>query len=110
MDHTNRIRTRSFRRPRSGADNFPDTARTTRNHAGEGLENERNLPGMILFVLGIVGLALTLTAAGYGFAGWSIVAAIVTILLIVAGTALLLREHMRMKAREGLRLRDQRGH
>ncbi|MBF6174744.1 hypothetical protein IU476_25045 [Nocardia blacklockiae] len=84
--------------------------RTSRNHAGEGLEDGYNVPGIVLCALGIVAMALALTAAGYGFSGWAVVAGVVAAVCAVAGVAWLLLEHRRVKAKEGLALTDQRGH
>lgn len=89
---------------------FPDESRTTRSHAGESIEDARNWPGIILTALGIVLVALTLTAAGYGFAGWAVVAGICGALCIVAGIGLVIAEHRRVKAKEGASLREPRGH
>ncbi|WP_240504925.1 hypothetical protein [Nocardia mangyaensis] len=89
---------------------FPDHSRTTRSHAGEGLEDGYNFPGIILCALGIIALALFLTASGYGFAGWAIISGIAALVLAAAGVSWLLIEHRRVKDGEGLRLTDQRGH
>ncbi|KAA8886121.1 hypothetical protein F3087_26325 [Nocardia colli] len=91
-------------------DNFPDYTRTSRAHVGESIEDARNWPGIILVALGLVGLGLTLTAAGYGFGGWAIIGAIATVALIVVGVLLVVLEHRRLKNREGLSLTDQAGH
>ncbi|WP_460699267.1 hypothetical protein [Nocardia thraciensis] len=89
---------------------FPDQARTTRGHAGEGLEDGYNMPGIVLCALAIVALASTLTAAGYGFTGRTIAAAVATAVCGIAGVAWLAVEHRRIKAKEGLALTDQQGH
>ncbi|QLY27999.1 hypothetical protein [Nocardia huaxiensis] len=89
---------------------FPDHSRTTRSHAGEGIEDGYNIPGIVLCALGIIALASTLTAAGYGFEGWALVGAIATVLLAGTGITWILLEHRRMKAKEGLSLTDQQGH
>lgn len=89
---------------------FPDEPRTTRTHAGETIEDTRNWPGIIMVALGLVGLALTLTAAGYGFRGWAIIGGIATAVLLVGGVGIVLAEHRRVKIREGTTLTDQRGH
>ncbi|KAF0846892.1 hypothetical protein [Nocardia caishijiensis] len=89
---------------------FPDTERTTRSHVGESIEDAWNWPGLILIGVGVVLLALTLTAAGYGFEGWAVIAAILCVLCLLGGVAIVLAEHRRIKAREGLRLRDPCGH
>ncbi|MGK8522464.1 hypothetical protein ACRS6B_13305 [Nocardia asteroides] len=94
--------------PRSHS--FPDDTRTNRTHAGESIEDTRNWPGMILVGIGIVTIALTLTAAGYGFEGWAVIAGVVSGVCIVAGILLIVAEHRRIKAREGRRLRDAAGH
>ncbi|HLS77067.1 MAG TPA: hypothetical protein VK083_09785 [Nocardia sp.] len=89
---------------------FPDHARTARSHAGEGIEDGYNIPGIVMFALGIVALGLTLTAAAYGFAGWVIIGAVVCAVGLLGGSAWILLEHRRVKAREGLSLSDQAGH
>lgn len=92
------------------AHSFPDEPRTTRTHAGETIEDTRNWPGIIMVALGLVGLALTLTAAGYGFEGWAIIGGIATVVLLLGGVAIVLAEHRRVKMREGTTLSDPRGH
>ncbi|MFX0576753.1 hypothetical protein [Nocardia nepalensis] len=105
-----------FHGPESGPRNrpqrpdFPDRARTTRSHAGELIEDTRNWPGVLLIFVGIVGAALTLTAAGYGFAGWAVVAGIATALCLICGGGLIVAEHRRVKASEGRELVDPDGH
>lgn len=89
---------------------FPDHARTTRSHAGEGLEDGYNFPGIILCALGVIALGLCLTAIGYGFAGWATIGAIAAVLLTGAGVVWILLEHRRVKAKEGLALTEPRGH
>jgi len=93
-----------------GEEGFPDHSRTTRSHAGEGIEDTNNLPGIILWAVGIVALGLTLTAAAYGFAGWAIVGGVVCAIGVIGGSVWLLLEHRRIKAKEGLSLTDQAGH
>ncbi|MFC8527827.1 hypothetical protein [Nocardia sp. NPDC057227] len=61
-------------------------------------------------MLGIVALGGSLTAAAYGFNGWAIIAAILCAIGILGGSAWLLLEHRRVKAREGLALADPMGH
>ncbi|WP_405182103.1 hypothetical protein OG225_14085 [Nocardia sp. NBC_01377] len=90
--------------------NFPDHARTSRSHAGEGIQDGYNIPGIVLWAIGIVALGLTLTAAAYGFNGWAIIAAIVCAVGILGGSGWLVLEHRRIKAKEGLALTDQVGH
>ncbi len=89
---------------------FPDDSRTTRSHAGESIEVARNWPGIILTAIGIVLVALTLTAAGYGFEGWAVIAGICGGVCLVAGIAMVIAEHRRVKSGEGASLREQRGH
>ncbi|MGW1741954.1 hypothetical protein ACWCPQ_24475 [Nocardia sp. NPDC001965] len=89
---------------------FPDDARTTRSHAGESIEDRRNWPGIILAAVGIVLVGLTLTAAGYGFAGWAVVAGILGVICLVAGGLIVVAEHRRIKLEEGATLREPRGH
>ncbi|MFI9405060.1 hypothetical protein [Nocardia sp. NPDC052316] len=91
-------------------DNFPDYTRTSRAHVGESIEDARNWPGIILVAIGLVGLGLTLTAAGYGFEGWAIIGAIATVACMVAGVLVIVLEHRRLKNRAGLGLTDQAGH
>jgi hypothetical protein len=64
-------------------------------HAGDLLGDNYNVPGIILCALGVVGLACTLTAAGYGFNGWTQVGAIATAALWIAGIGALVVEHRR---------------
>ncbi|MGW0182948.1 hypothetical protein [Nocardia sp. NPDC003345] len=90
--------------------NFPDDTRTTRSHAGESIEDTRNWPGIILAALGIVLVGITLTAAGYGFAGWAVVTGILGGVCLIAGVAIVVLEHRRVKAAEGAPLWEQRGH
>jgi hypothetical protein len=54
-----------------------------------------NVPGLILCALGIVVMACTLTAAGYGFSGWTQIGAIATATLWIAGIGALVVEHRR---------------
>ncbi|MGW0246657.1 hypothetical protein ACWDYH_08465 [Nocardia goodfellowii] len=110
MTVSNQHMVSAHRRRDQDGGKFPDHSRTTRSHAGEGIEDGYNIPGIVLCAMGIVGLALTLTAAGYGFNGWAIVGAIATVALIGSGIGWILLEHRRVKAKEGLALTDQRGH
>lgn len=89
---------------------FPDDARTTRSHAGESIEDRRNWPGIILAAVGIVLVALTLTAAGYGFAGWAVIAGIIGVICLIAGALIVVAEHRRIKMKEGATLTEPRGH
>ncbi|WP_433716042.1 hypothetical protein ACQP2U_19965 [Nocardia sp. CA-084685] len=64
---------------------------------GESLADPFNLPGIVLFALGVVGLASTLTAAAYGFAGWTKLGALTTALLLLTSISLFLLEHERLR-------------
>ncbi|MFC4127724.1 hypothetical protein [Nocardia rhizosphaerae] len=87
----------------SPEDRFPDTARTARPHAGESIEDVRNWPGLILAAIGLVLLGLTLTAAGYGFAGWAVVAGLACAACLLTGIGLVVAEHRRVRERAGNR-------
>ncbi|MFE7799700.1 hypothetical protein [Nocardia sp. NPDC057440] len=89
---------------------FPDDSRTTRTHAGESIEDTRDWPGIILFGVGIALLALTLTAAGYGFAGWAAIGGIACALCLGVGAVLVIAEHQRVNNQERLGLSRPRGH
>ncbi|WP_405182219.1 hypothetical protein OG225_14835 [Nocardia sp. NBC_01377] len=91
-------------------ENFPDHTRTTRTHAGESIEDTRNWPGIILAAVGIVAIALTLTAAGYGFAGWAVIGGIVGVVCLVGGVFLVWAEHRRVQKNEDHREFDDHGH
>jgi hypothetical protein len=109
MSDNTRHRSR-IERPPGRAAGFPDRMRTTRNHAGEALEDGHNIPGITLCGFGIVALALALTAAAYGFMGWMVVAAVAAAVCGGTGATWVLLAHQRVKNREGLPLRDQMGH
>ncbi|QBS45348.1 hypothetical protein [Nocardia sp. CS682] len=64
---------------------------------GESLADTYNIPGIVLFLAGIVGLACTLTAAGYGFAGWAALGAGATALSFLVSVTLFLLEHERLR-------------
>lgn len=66
---------------------------------GESLADTYNLPGIALFLCGIVGLACTLTAAGYGFTGWVVLGACATALCFGTSVTLFLLEHERLRRR-----------
>ncbi|WP_067464587.1 hypothetical protein [Nocardia amamiensis] len=63
--------------------------------AGDLLDDNFNLPGIVLCALAVAAMACTLTAAGYGFTGWTAVGAVVTATLWVVGVGALLMEHHR---------------
>ncbi|MEV0030078.1 hypothetical protein [Nocardia sp. NPDC050793] len=63
--------------------------------AGDMLDDNYNMPGIVLCALGVVAVACTLAAAGYGYAGWTQLGAIVTALLWSLGIGALVVEHRR---------------
>jgi hypothetical protein len=70
-----------------------------RHHAGEGIEDTHNVPGIILCGLALAALGLTLTAAGYGFAGWALIGAVICVGCAITGISWLLVERRRMNQR-----------
>jgi protein-S-isoprenylcysteine O-methyltransferase Ste14 len=87
-----------------------DEDRTTRSHAGEGIEDARNFPGYALVLAGLACLALALTAAGYGFSGWALILGVACFVALAGGFAWVTLEHRRVKNNEGKNLTDQAGH
>lgn len=81
-----------------------------RRHAGEGIEDGVNVLGVVLAGLGVVALALTLIAAGYGYAGWATVAGVVCVLLLLAGGAVIFNEWRRRRERESSTSEVRQGH
>lgn len=110
MTEQDELRRRGSIRRGRGRAGFPDSARTSRSHAGESLQDGYNIPGLLLSGLGMAALAMTLTAAAYGFTGWAVVGACVCVLGLVGGVAWVTIEHRRIKAKEGLALTDPEGH
>ncbi|MCM6772111.1 hypothetical protein NDR87_02535 [Nocardia sp. CDC159] len=96
--------------PERSGDYRPDAGRTFRSRAGESVADARNWPGLSLLAIGVVALAATLAAAGYGFPGWTLVGAIVAVVCLVGGVVLVVAEHRRVKSRTEDRLRDPGGH
>ncbi|MEV5652372.1 hypothetical protein AB0L57_29340 [Nocardia sp. NPDC052254] len=84
--------------------------RTSRRHAGEGIEDGYNIPGIVLCALGMVALALTLTAAGYGFGGWAIVAGVVCAVCLIGGITWIALESRRVRAHDELEPPQRQGH
>ncbi|MEU6561632.1 hypothetical protein [Nocardia nova] len=84
--------------------------RSSRRHAGEGIEDTYNIPGIVLCALGMVALALTLTAAGYGFGGWAIVAGVVCAVCLIGGIGWLVLESRRVQKRDQLEPPQRQGH
>ncbi|MFC4127784.1 hypothetical protein [Nocardia rhizosphaerae] len=64
---------------------------------GTSLADPYNIPGILFFFAGVVGLASTLTAAGYGFGSWAAVGAIVTAVFFVASITVFVVEHERLR-------------
>lgn len=64
---------------------------------GESLADTYNIPGIVLFIVGVVGLACTLTAAGYGFACWVVLGSTATTLCFLISITLFLLEHERLR-------------
>lgn len=87
-----------------------DESRTVRSHAGEALTDSRNWPGYVCIGAAFAALALTLTAAAYGFEGWAWIAGPACVLLFAAGLTIVLLERRRVKAMEGRALTDPGGH
>ncbi|WP_054812868.1 hypothetical protein [Nocardia arizonensis] len=90
------------------ADSTRDSRRGWHAQAGDLLGDDYNVPGIVACGFGIVALACTLTAAGYGFVGWAQVGAVVTALLWLTGIGALVIEHRREQAIE--REYGRRGH
>ncbi|WP_433733823.1 hypothetical protein ACQP0C_16870 [Nocardia sp. CA-129566] len=80
---------------RRKTDSNEDRTRPWHSHAGDLLGDDYNVPGIILCALGVVAMACTLTAAGYGFTGWMQIGAIATAALWITGIGALLVEHRR---------------
>ncbi|MEV0465871.1 hypothetical protein AB0I30_30840 [Nocardia tengchongensis] len=76
------------------AHKLPDGARNPR----DGARGIRNLPGPILLAAGIVSIALTLTAAGYGELAWSVLCGLTGALCLRFGISLTVVEQRRIKA------------
>lgn len=68
--------------------------------AGDGVADTYNVPGILLFGLGIGFLAATLTAAGYGYGGWALICAAATLVLWACSISILLIEHAHERAAE----------
>ncbi|WP_305091619.1 hypothetical protein [Prescottella sp. R16] len=87
-----------------------DRANTFREHAGEAIDDEMNWPGYGLIALGIATLGMALAAAGYGFNGWALIAAVVCVSSFAVGIGLVVAEHTHVKHVEHRHLREQLGH
>ncbi|MGS2811406.1 hypothetical protein [Nocardia sp. MW-W600-9] len=64
---------------------------------GESLADPYNIPGILLFLAGVVGLGSTLTAAGYGFAGWALLGVAATSLCFIASVSVFVVEFARVR-------------
>ncbi|RMI30686.1 hypothetical protein EBN03_20945 [Nocardia stercoris] len=90
---------------------FPDhSAGSSRPHAGESIVDGRNMPGLILVGIAVIGVAATLSAAAAGSLGLAIVGGLITVICLLAGTAWVLGEHLRVKHHEGLGFHDHTAH
>ncbi|MEU2035917.1 hypothetical protein [Nocardia amamiensis] len=76
-----------------------DTSSGQPYHAkpGDTLADTYNIPGIVVFLAGVVSLACTLTAAGYGFTGWVALGATATALCFAASVTLFRLEHVRLR-------------
>src|SRR6478609_5842242 len=71
-------------RKRMPADQNPtDHARTTQPRAGEWFKNARDLPGLAMIAISVLGVVVCLAAAAYEHTGWAVAAGVVAVL---AGT------------------------
>ncbi len=61
------------------------------------LEGAAQWPGLTLVAIGLVTGALTMTVAGYGFAGLAAFGALASVLCLAAGIVLLVAEHRHVK-------------
>jgi hypothetical protein len=69
-------------------------------HAGDAIEDSRNVPGILLFMIAVGALGATLVAAGGGFTGWTIIGAVVTTVALLTAVCILAIEHGRQRAYE----------
>ncbi|MFF2550724.1 hypothetical protein ACFVUS_06970 [Nocardia sp. NPDC058058] len=83
---------------------------TPRKHAGEGIEDGYNVLGLILLGLAVVALGSALVAAGYGFAGWALVAGIICVVLAIAGGTVIYAEWRRLRNRPTVDPEARQGH
>ncbi|MBP1162116.1 MULTISPECIES: hypothetical protein [unclassified Rhodococcus (in: high G+C Gram-positive bacteria)] len=79
-------------------DDIRDDARTARPHAGEAVIDTRSWVGYAVVAAGVVLMALCLVAAGYGFEGWAWISGVTGLSLFVAGVALVVLEHRRIRS------------
>ncbi|MCP2279632.1 hypothetical protein [Nocardia amikacinitolerans] len=64
---------------------------------GDSLADPYNIPGIVLFIAGVVGLASMLTAAGNGISGWVVIGSAATALCFVASVTVFFLEHERLR-------------
>ncbi|WP_280495406.1 hypothetical protein [Nocardia asiatica] len=76
-----------------------DTTSREPYHAkpGDSLADPYNIPGIVLFLVGMVGLAATLTAAGEGITGWVVAGAAATATCFVSSVTVFWVEHERLR-------------
>ncbi|MGW2660132.1 hypothetical protein ACWCW7_04155 [Nocardia tengchongensis] len=86
------------RNPRDGAHYPRGDAGNARGGAPDRTRGIHNLPGPILLAAGIVSIALTLTAAGYGELVWSALCGLTGALCLHFGISLTVVEQRRIKA------------
>ncbi|MFI1919847.1 hypothetical protein [Nocardia sp. NPDC020380] len=98
----------SLQAPRGNAG--PRWRRYTRKHQAEGIEDTVNVLGAGLVGLGIAALALTLVAAGYGFGGWAVIAAVACAVLLLAGSTVIVTEWRRRRRGSGPSSEMRQGH
>ncbi|WP_405138331.1 hypothetical protein [Nocardia sp. NBC_01388] len=84
--------------------------RTPRTHAGEGVEDNYNLPGLALLALALVATALALIAAAYGFHIRAITAAVTAAVLYLSGGLWLAIEWRRRNAQGRSNDIERQGH
>lgn len=97
-------------RPASPRSTGPRRWRYSRKHHAEGIEDTVNVLGAGLVGLGIAALALALVAAGYGFSGWAVIAGVVCVLLLLAGSVVIVTEWRRRRNGEGPNSEMRQGH
>lgn len=80
------------------ADRNPtDHARTTQPRAGEWFKNARDLPGLAMIAVSVLGVVVCLAAAAYERTGWAVAAGVVAILAGTAAAVWLFVESRRLR-------------
>ncbi|WP_157762322.1 hypothetical protein [Nocardia yamanashiensis] len=64
-------------------------------HPGDAIEDEGEVPALVLCLLAVGTAGLTITAAASGFRGWAALGAIVTAALLLAGLLMIRFEYFR---------------